>query len=575
MADSWRKTETPGKIHFNSPHASFFCVFFATFFIWHFQARAQTVSPANAPAPVPFALAPPPTTPAVDTVLATSATPAEPRFLLDGAIDLSEGYTTNAGGQQNGSRNPSSFTRGEADVGLHYKGPRLVADWNSSLSGYYYADAHDQNQLSNQLNLATKSVVVPDHLFFNANAFAAPISLSRVGSLSANQASVSNSNNRQSYGYVAEPIYTMRLGDYAVSQTSLSQNSLFVGQPFTASTGTVVPVAPDQTTRSTTVSEQISSSPYFGPLSWNLTGSYADTNQTAQDTTHTNQSQQQTKGIVDLTYAVDRSFAVLGTAGYNDFESSVPLTKNVSGPTALAGVRFTYGPTFNLVAQAGVSNNFPTYRGSLYWSVTPTFSINGSLTDSISTPQGDVLNNLATLAASADGTFFNSQSFYWQTQQQALSPQFATVSPVPTLGLALDNSINRDRNAQLGFVHQDERTQYGVSFFGDVRDRLDVITDGSSPRSWLYGVRLNASRQFRHDLTGYSGVSYSVASEFGGQDRIITVSGGLNYAMAKDLDCYVTAQYLQRQSSGQIILTQNVPLSDLVTIVGIRRRFGH
>ena len=112
-----------------------------------------------------------------------------------------------------------------------------------------------------------------------------------------------------------------------------------------------------------------------------------------------------------------------------------------------------------------------------------------------------------------------------------------------------------------------------MSFFGDVRDRLDVTTETTPPQSWVYGVRLNATRKLRRDLTGYAGVSYSVANEFGGQDRIVAVDAGLTYMLAKNLDCYLTGQYLQRESSGQIVT--NVPLSDFVAVVGIRRRFGH
>jgi uncharacterized protein (PEP-CTERM system associated) len=568
--------------------AGLFCAFLAPLAVAPLQALAQTVSTQTEPAGQTSAATPsgplvPPVSPAELPFLGTGAVdigegyPAGtlrgtstgqpgilPPFLLDGYVDLAEGYTTNAHGTS--PAQPDTFTRGRFGLGLHYASARLRADAHYSLTGDLYNRFSDLDQLSNQLNFAATSVLIPEHLFFNVNAFAAPAVLSRVGSLSANSALVSDFNNRNSYGYVAEPVLTFRLGDYAISQTSLSERGVFFAQPSTSSTGSELPTTSAENTTVTRATERILSQPYFGRLLWGLTGSYSDTNQTTQ-------SVQQSEATVGLAYALDRVVAVVATAGYRNVEASVPLTQSLSGPIALAGVRLSYGPTFNLVAGGGVSSGFPTYLGSLDWNLTPTFAIVGSLTDTIGTPQGGILNTLSTLAVSADGSFSNSQSYYWQNQEQALFPQFATVSPIPTLGLALDNSINHDRSARLAFIHHDERTEYGLSFFGDTRDRLNVTTETIPSNSWVYGVGFNVSRKLRRDLTGYAGATYSVANEFGGQDRIITIDGGLTYMLAKDLDCYLTGQYLQRESSGQIIT--NVPLSDFVAIVGIRRKFGH
>ena len=509
--------------------------------------------------------------------------PAQPAFLLNGAVDLAEGYTTNAQANSTNAQgasgsSPDTFTRGSLALGLHYAGPRLKADLHYALTGYYYDHFHSLNQLQNRLNLVAQSELVPDHLFFNMNAFATPAPLSRVGPLSANQASPSNTNNSNTYGYIAEPVYRMRLGDYAVSQTSLSESQVFFSQPLPSgttsapsSTTSALPFVPAGNSTSTSAVERITSTPYFGRLAWDLTGSYTDTQQTSQST-------QQSQGTVDVAYALDRMIAVLATAGYSQFTASVPLTQNLTGPVALGGARLSYGPTFSLIAEAGVTNNFPTYLGSLKWNVTPRFDVVGSLTDAITTPQANILNNLSTFALSPERLFYNSQPNDQQTAGQALFPQLATVSPVPMLGLALDNSINRDQRAQLAFLHHDERTGYGLSFFGDIRNQLNVTPETIQPNSWLYGVRLNATHELRRDLTGYAGVSYSVASEFGGQDRIITATAGLSYKLAKNLNSYLTASYLQRQSSGEILtnvpFVTNVPLTDFTTIIGIRRTFG-
>jgi hypothetical protein len=136
------------------------------------------------------------------------------------------------------------------------------------------------------------------------------------------------------------------------------------------------------------------------------------------------------------------------------------------------------------------------------------------------------------------------------------------------LGLALDYRSNEAKapSSPLSITTSGPDTDY--PFFGDIRDQLNVTPATIQPKSWLYGVRLDATRELRRDLTGYAGISYSVAGEFGGQDRIIR----LTCKLAKTLDSYLTASYLQRESSGEIVA--NVPMSDFTTIIGIRRTFG-
>jgi uncharacterized protein (PEP-CTERM system associated) len=519
------------------------------------QVVGTLTQPANLPRPPTFAAAAsPPAAPATLTL---------PSFLLTGALDFSEGFTTNAGGLEGSQTNKADgFTRGSLSLGLHYDSPRLRADANYALTGYYYNHFHNLDQWNQRLNLTSTSELISDHLFFNFNGFAAPTTLSRVGPLSPNQ-DFTDINNRQSYGYSATPVYKMRFGDYAISETSLSLSQLFFVSPSPLDPGTSLPITPVDNTTSTTVTERISSGPHFGRLKWDTAISYANVDQTAQST-------RQGEIIANLAYALNRTVALLATTGYDQFDSSVPLTQSVSGPIALGGIQLS-GPSLSLFALAGVRYGFATFLGSANWQPTPTFKVIGSLTDGVSTPQSNVLGDLSTLGISAQGAFADAQSGYWETGEQALFPQFATVSPVSTDGLALDNTINRERRAQLAFIHEDERNQYGLSFFGNMRDRLNVTTDTTPSKSWLYGVRINASRKLRRNLVGYAAVSYSYANEFGGRDRILETDAGLTYALNENVDCYLTGRYLNRTSHGQDVA--DLPLSEFTASIGIRRRF--
>ena len=509
-------------------------------------------------------------------------------------VDLAGGYSTDAEGFATGQAGsgPDTFFRGIAGLDGHYTSSRIKADFGYSLTGYYYDTFHDLNQLQQQLNLVTTTQLVPNHLFFNLNAFATPATLSRVGPLSATGVSPSNTNNSNVYGYIAEPVYQARLGEYATSQTSLSESQVIFSQPLSSSTGPApLPFVPAGNTTLTSAAERIASTPYFGRLAWDLNGSYTDTQQTGETV-------KQIQGTTDLSYALDRMVAGLATVGYSQWGGSVPLIQDISGPIALGGVQLSYGPTFSLIAKAGVMNNFPNYQGSLKWDVTPRFDIVGSLTDGVTTTPSQILNNLSTLSVTPGGAFFNPQAICQLTPGQVLPTQLTpgqvlppqTSSPVPSLCLPLNNAINRVQTAQIAFVHHDQRNTYSLSFFGNTQDLLSVNPASVQPNTWLYGASLNGTRQLRRDLTGYAGVSYSVASEFGGQDRVVTVNAGLNYNLAKHLDTYLTISYLDRQSSGQVFTTvpsvTNVPfvtnlpsvvsgpLTDFTTIIGIRRTFA-
>ena len=594
MADSQRARETSnpsrpvrtkpahkGKLHF-------FCFLGAA--IWCLPAHAQTVAPELPPPPsgysfqtplsAPTPLSPPgqawPTVqsavPALWTprgAVVAPGPPTTPPFLVSGAIDVAQGYDTNPS-QASTNVKGDAFSRGQVDLGLHYETLRLKVDAHSSTSGYYFYSQHDLNQLNENLNFVANSELIPEHLFLNLNATAAPVALSRVGQLSTIPGFIPSSNSQQSYGYFANPVYRTHFGDYVSSETSFSYSQLFFLQPSSASTDPTFPVTPLQNTTSSTVSQRFSSGPYFGRLKWDLNAAYSTMDQTGQ-------SEQETLVIPSAAYAINRVFSILGTAGYDQITTSAPLTQNLTPLVALGGFRVSFGPRFALAAEAGVSHGFPTYLGSLNWDVTATFKVVGSLTDSISTSQGAILNNLSTLAVSSEGVFSDTQSYYWQTQQQALNPQFATVSPAAIGGLSLTNGLTRDRQANLSFIHADERNTYSLSLFGDLQDLLSSPTL-TSPSNTLpaqsssstYGARVSVTRNLRRNLTGTGSVSYSLANEYGGSDRILTLGAGLNYSLSPKTDAYLSAQYLQRESMGQIFFGGNI--SDATVMVGMRHK---
>jgi uncharacterized protein (PEP-CTERM system associated) len=604
--DSQRTRETPGPSGSGAGRPGLAGFLALTLALASLEAAAQTVTgltatpggfsafPSMAPGtawPTVGSAIPALWTPSGPVTAPGPAGPILPPFLVTGAIAAAQGYNTNVTQTSTGAAKGDTFTQGQLDLGIHYDSLKLKLDAHSSTNAYYFYNEHDANQFNQNLNLTANSELIPNHLFLNLNAYAAPVTLSRVGQISATPGLQVGSNTQQSYGYFVNPVYKTHFGDYVTSQTSFSESQLFFSQPTTVSTDPTVPVVPlANNSTSSTISQGFSSGPYFGRLKWNMTAAYSKADQTGQ-------SQQETLGILSGAYAVNRWFSLLGAFGYDQITTSFPLTQELPPLVAMGGGRFTFGPNFLLAFGAGVSHGFPTYLGSLNWNVTGTFQIVGSLTQSISSSQGNILNGLSTLAVSAEGAFSTSQSYFWQSPQQAINPTFATVSPVPIGGLAFTNGLARNSQANLSFIHSDQRNTYQLSLFGSLQNQLSspipttqnclidptqasCLTVQPNSNSSVYGAQVSASRQMRRNLTGSVGASYSLANEFNGNDRIFTASAGLNYSLSPQTSTYVSANYVQRQSQNQAALLSNgqvLPVgsySDASIIVGLRYTLG-
>ena len=504
----------------------------------------------------PLPAAPPPDTATPDTQGEALGQTVLPPVVFSGFADLAEGYSTNAQGSGGGGSKDDTFTRGRIGFDLRYDKPRLTANASYSLTGTYWSKNHRQNHLTNRLNLASRLTVVPDMLFVSANAFAAPADLTRAGPSSASGEPISRFNSRDTYGYVVRPEFVLQFKDYLKNTLTASQSAVFFVRPATDPTLPPPPIAPARDAVSTSVMDQLSSGSNFDRLHFSAIGSYTQSSQSVR-------TQSVAEGVGNITYAVTHFLKVFGTGGYSDFKSSQKLAKDLSGPTGLAGVTVNDGPNFELTAEAGIQNNFPTYMGSLRWVISPLTHFVASATDGITTPQGDILSRLGQMGASGSGGFGNIGTGLGAGGSTPFSPG----------GLALDNSIYRIRSINASLVHSDDFTTYTASVFANERDRLDV-TPGTKvlPRTSVYGARAAASHQLGVNLTANVSATYSLGNEFGGHDRVFYGDAGLNYRLSEMIDLYLTDHYSHRESKN-LLGFSNVPVSEDQIILGIRAHF--
>jgi hypothetical protein len=489
-----------------------------------------------------------------DTAWADTALSALPPMTWNAFAEIAEGYSTNArgGGQDD------TFTRGTIGGALHYNHPRLSADASYALSGQYWSKYHGLNHLSQRLNLASQLVAVPEMLFVRANAFATPTNLTRVGDISAGGDATSRYNTRDTYGYSVAPQMLLRFKDYVTSSTTATHGGVFFVRPSTDNSGNVPPIDPARNSLSTTISQEFSSGTWFERLQWSAVGSYSQYSQSVR-------TQRQTEGIGTLNYAVLRELKLFVVGGYSDFKSSTVLARDVSGPTAMGG--FTYNPTPDLIFtfEAGSQHNFPTYMGSLRWTLSPMTQIIAEATDGISTPQGDILGRLGGMGATGYGSFGDLGTSLG-------AGGFNGYSPIGPGGLALDNSINRSRSINASFVHSDDRMRYTLSVFGSERDRLDVAPGTPVlPRTSVYGVRANVTRTFNADMNGDLSAGWSRSNEFGGRDDIYSADIRVNYHLSEHVDLFLTNHVVHRDSVGLVNVSTGNLTEDQV-LIGIRGR---
>ena len=490
--------------------------------------------------------------------------PPVPPLQIRGAVSMAGVYATNPqGGTTPATDGPDEYAQATFQTSVRYNTRRaqLVGDY--SFLGDFYGKYHNLNAYLNYLDLASQTQVIPDHLVLNVTAFATPILLNRTGALSASGVPVSSTTSSDTYGYVVQPEYLFRVRNYFNSITTLSQSGVYFVSPFLNPTG---PTSTGVSNASTVgATQRFTSGDYFGRFNFSLNGDY-------QKLKEQSFQQLQKDGTVDLAYALDHNFQLLGTGGYNQFEANVPLNRALSGPEALGGFLFTPSPSMKLTAEAGVRNRSATYIGSLHWNLNGLTALDGILTDGIYTPQGSILNSLGGFGSS----LLNPQSGIGAFSPSPVispivSPELGTVSPVLSQGLAIDNFIYHDRLANVTLTHTLGRTTLGITFYNDYRTQL-VAVAGAPPNSSLNGITVSANHQLHEGLSAYAAASYSSGNEFGGNDQIFYADVGFNWNLSDSLSLYGINRYLYHEAA-EVSIAPNFRTYDDEMLVGIRHSF--
>lgn len=490
---------------------------------------AQAATPQTTPAPAPTSERP-------MSEVSSFVGSLIPGFEFNAGVNLSETYTTNAAGYSGSLNRDDWITEGGINLDMHEHSRRVSVDASYFGQVYYYAQGTQPTQFTNNLQALGNVIAIPDYLNIIGRAFAQPVVLSNSGFATANGI-VGPAGYRNSYGYTIGPDITFRLGDFATSDLMATYGGAYFTNPSGVSGAPVIPgVTGPEDVVMRNVNWTLQSGPDFSRLQWTGLGSFSETDRRQGLLS-------QKTGIATLRYAITREISLLGTGGYDAVTNTTPLFRDISGPVGMGGIGINL-EDFSFEFQVGQKYNSMSYQGLLRWDIGPSSVLTGTATDGISTPEGQLLNNLGGLTASLNGTLTNSSNIYSSGSPSSL----ASFSAQSLGSLSFNQNIARYQRLSLGYSQDFERDHAYVTLFADRVTQLNgVIVGQLETNSW--GGQASFSHNLSRLATANLGAGYITYQELGGQAHTFNVSGGVDYSLSPDTSVYFRTIYLNRDTS--------------------------
>lgn len=476
---------------------------------------------------------------ATQTGVSSFADSQIPGFQLTAGLNLSETYSTNSLGSSTNTRGPDWITMAGLDLGLNEHSRRVSLDATYTGLVNYYAQGTQSTQFTNNLQAIGNVIAIPDYLNIIGRAFAQPVVVSNVGAQTAS--GVSANGFRNAYGYSVGPDITFHLGNFANSDTNASYGATYFTNLSGFSGGTGIPgIAGPQDTTRRSVTETLSSGTDFSRLNWSLVGGLNETDR-AQGLFA------ERSAIATLRYAISPEIALLGTGGYDAISNTTSLTRNVSGPVGMGGIELIFGEDFDLQVQAGQKYDDFSFFGALRWNLSASAVLSGSATDTITTPEGDMLNNLSNLTASANGMLTSGANIY----SSGLASSQGAFSAQPIGSLSYNQAISRIQRVDFNFADDFGRDHVNMNAFGMRLTQLSGIFFGP-PVTNSEGVQASFTHDLTRELNATIGGGYTNYEELGGNSGTYMVNGQVAYSVSPDTRIYFRADYLNRTASANL-----------------------
>jgi len=278
----------------------------------------------------------------------------------------------------------------------------------------------------------------------------------------------------------------------------------------------------------------------FTRLTWSLVGQFSETDRPQGLFA-------ERAGVGTLRYAISPEIALLGTGGYDKISNRTALTRDVSGPVGMGGIELTFGEDFSLQVQAGQKYNDFSFLGNLRWNMSASASFTASATDTITTPEGNTLDNLSNLTASANGMLTSRSNIF----SSGLGSSLGSFSAQPLGSLSYTQTVSRIQQVNLNFSDDFGRDHLNINAFGMRLTQLTTPFFGP-PVTNNEGVEATLAHDLTRQLSASIGGGYSNYEELGGNAGTYNVNGGLTYTASPATRFYLRADYLNRESSASL-----------------------
>jgi uncharacterized protein (PEP-CTERM system associated) len=487
------------------------------------------------------------------TVVGLAPPAAAEEWVIIPSLTARQSFTDNARHSPPERQKADTFTSLTPAVSIAAEGARIHLNLDYAVTGTAYFDNSDLSGLQHNLLGGGTAELIPELLFFDAQAAIFKGTIDPTGPQSATpEENTSNSNTRTVKTYTLSPYLRNRLSGFADSELRYSFNQAISG-------------GDAGSTRTNRFSEDLTSGSDFDRFRWTARADISDTkasnesSATPADTARfggpARDSSRRT-AMFSPEYTVDEYLDLLGMIGYEKIDDQT-LNDQPDGVIAQAGVRVNPGPrsSFRILWNHRYDSNY--FTGDAYYLVGPASRLDFAYTRDIQTSsQALAANNLEFLGTDQFGNFIDTRT------NQPFQPDRSE--------FGLSNAAFVQERYSLRFSTETYRNMFSVEAYREIRESQNSLATQTTN-----GLVL----EFGRDLTpllAFDLVLRYTDSEFGSlvvngesrEDQMLRGGPGLRYAFNETLTGFLDYNFIYRQSNAA-----QGDLRENVVTVGVRKIF--
>jgi uncharacterized protein (PEP-CTERM system associated) len=476
--------------------------------------------------------------------LAAAAVAAAPGVRADVKISprivVEQAYTDNVRGAPRGEEEGDFFTTVAPGVNVRSIGGRFEGALDYTLTAEEYFDTDELGGFSNNLLATSRAELWEERLFFDAGASLQRVAANRRGAISATGRDVGQ-NQTEVLNLRGGPTLRLDFSGQAISTTTYnySQTILDPIEEAASADATNFGTRPlnigDTTTH--TFSQRVESGRDFTRLRWNLTAVHDETERDDDAGTGVLGSRggsfRQRSLIGGAEYAIDRTFTVLGSAGYEDIDDESITREDVSGPVYSIGGRIS-GSRSSIRLEVGQRFGDTSYSADAQYKFSPFLTFNSFYSEAVTTQSRLGQSALDSIIVDANGDFIDPRTgLPFQPND-------------PAFDLTDEDNAFKTRTFGNGLVGTRGRNTYALSAFRTEReslnvDRTEIVTGGTA----------RIGRKLWPKLSGNVSASYTdTQDDVSGDQVLVRLGASLQYSLADDLSSSLMYSFLDRSGDG-------------------------